>query len=155
VPDAALLLGILLLSGLTVLIVILIGAVLLRTAVVIYNLLAGGADGQSGVPEPRFLKAMGITLNTTLIIGGLSFLVAVAGRTGSLGGELGATERLHVVAFVLFLFSVVVVACTLTVLLPTSFGTALFVTLCYMVMVAVLVGVVTGLGIAFWKTALL
>ena len=152
-PDAGLLLGILLLSGLTVL--VLIGAALLRTAVAIYNLLAGGADGQSGVPEPGILKAMGISLNTTLITGGLSFLVAVAGPTGSLGGESGRGERLAVVAFLLLLFSVVVVAGALTVLLPTTFGKALFVTLCYMVTVAMLVGVVTGLGIAFWRIALL
>jgi hypothetical protein len=154
VRDAGLLLGSLLITGLAILVVTFIGALLLRFAVAIYNLLAGGADSESGVPEPRFLTAMGVALQTAVMIGGLSFLLAFARRAGNLGVEADGEERLAAAAFIFFLLSLVAVAGTLMVVLPTSLGKALFVSLCYMVMVTLLVGVVAGVGFAIWRAGM-
>jgi hypothetical protein len=154
VPDAGTICVLLGLSVVTVLVVTFIGAVFLRAAVAIYNLLAGGATSASGVPEPRFLKAMGITLNTTLVNAGMGLLIGLAIGAGTIDARAGGNERASIAAFLGFLICVVVMAGTLMVMLPTNLGKALFVTLCYMGIVALFVAVVGVLAFVVVGVAL-
>lgn len=62
----------------------LIGAVILRAAIALYNKMAGGPKSPSSVPEPAFGKAMWITFATTLVQLVAGFLVGLV--TGAGGG---------------------------------------------------------------------
>jgi hypothetical protein len=150
VPDAGTICALLGLSVVTVLVVTFIGAVFLRAAVAIYNWLAGGAGPQRGVPTPHFLKAIAISVNTTIVNAGLGFLIGLAMIAGTIDTGPDGEERASIAAFIGFLVCLVVMAGMLMVMLPTNLAKALFVTLCYMGLVALLV-----IGVAVWTFVVL
>ena len=126
-----------------------IGAVILRAAVALYNKLAGGSISSS-VPEPEFGKAMGITFVSSLIQLVVGFVLGLAGAAGAAASQADAKTANIVVQLISFPISLLVMAGLLTAMLPTTFPRALLVTLCYMLVVvfivAVLVGIVFAVG---------
>jgi uncharacterized membrane protein len=122
---------------------LLVGAVILRAACSLYNKLAGP---DKRVSEPGFGKAMGImvvTLIVNVVVGGLLGLLLAGG-----GAAAGADQRsLQLLVNVVSIpVGFLTMAGMLTVMLPTSFGRALLVTLLqYAIMIAI--GIVVGLVI--------
>ena len=133
-----------------------VGAVFLRAGISLYNKLAGGPGSPTSVPEPTFGKAMGITFVTVLVnaVAGfaIGFVFAAAhwhrqrisrGRADSLIPQL-----------ISFPVSLLVMSAMLSAMLPTSFGRAVLVTLCYALIAVLVVGVlvlvvvlVAGMGL--------
>lgn len=133
---------------------LLIGAVILRAACALYNKMAGP---DKRVPEPGFGKAMGImvvALIVNVVAGGVLGLLLAGG-----GAAAGADQRSMQVLVNLISLPLGFLTMTgmSTVMLPTSFGRALFVTLIqYAIMFAIAIivgvvifGVVLALGIGF------
>jgi hypothetical protein len=109
-----------------------IGAICLRAAVALYNWQAGGASSPSSVPELASGKAMWISLDIFLaqiIVG-----VLIAGYSAALGRGVDLVAKLIYVSI-----SFLVMAGILSKRLPTTFGRAISVTLCDM-LVTLLVG---------------
>ncbi|HEY7314406.1 MAG TPA: hypothetical protein VH643_33975 [Gemmataceae bacterium] len=126
----------------------LIGAVFLRAAVALYNKLAGGASSPSSVPEPTFGKAMWITFAISLaqMVLGYSLIAAAAGA----GGQ-GAVV---VAQFISVPVSLLISAEILSAKLPTTFGRAILVTLCDMLLVLIVLGVLVGIAVLVFGVAL-
>jgi hypothetical protein len=128
----------------------LIGAVFLRAAVALYNKMAAGASSASSVPEPAFGKAMGITFVTALVPM-VGFLIGfVIGGGAAAAGARG--QGVDVVAqLISFPVGLLVMAGMLSLMLPTTFGRAILVTLCYMLVVLLgvllVVGVLVGIAV--------
>jgi hypothetical protein len=140
VPEGAALGGLLCALVVGVAVGTLIGAVFLRAAVALYNKIAGGASSPSGVPEPAFGKAMWITFAidiAQIVVGSLIVLCTSESRG----------QGVDVVAqFISFPVSLLIMAAVLSAKLPTTFGRALLVTLCYMLLVLLVVGVLVGIA---------
>jgi hypothetical protein len=125
----------------------LIGAVFLRAAVALYNKMAGGASSPSGVPEPAFRKAMWITFANALaqiMLGALIGLGTDAGPTAPAARRQGVDG---IAQLIFFFVSFLIMACILTEKLPTTFGRAVFVTLCYLLVSLLVGGVLGGLAV--------
>jgi hypothetical protein len=138
-PEAAVLGGMSCAFAITVVIGAIVGAVFLRAAIALYNKMVGGAMSPSGVPEPAFGKAIGITFVTSLVNAVVSFLI---GLITSAGAEVAGRKGVDVVAqLIAFPVSLLIMATMLSALLPTTFGRAILVTLCYMLIVLIVVGV--------------
>jgi hypothetical protein len=118
----------------------LIGAVFLRAAVALYNSMAGGASSPSSVPKPTFGKAMWITFATSLAQMGAGILIGGYGAAEP--GSRGLFAQL-----ISFPVSLLIMAGVLTAKLPTTFGRAILVTLCYMVVVLLVVGILVGIAV--------
>jgi hypothetical protein len=144
----------------------LISAVLLRASIALYNKLAGGASSPSGVPDPTFGKAMWITFATSLAQVVIGFLFDVFTGPGtptrrlleSLAGDMtgGAGERsADLVVQILFLpVSLLIMAVMLSAKLPTTFGRAMLISLCYLLIVVLVVGVIAVIGIVVYGVVL-
>ena len=131
----------------------LIGAVFLRAAVNLYNKMAGGASSPGSVPEPAFGKAMWIIFDSTvmrIVVVGLLICISTTGAGPVVPGAGGKGD--HVVAQLisspvsLLIMSLLIMAAVLSAKLPTTFGRAIVVTFCYM-LVALLVGVLVGIAV--------
>jgi hypothetical protein len=124
----------------------LIGATFLRTAITLYNKMAGGATSPGSVPEPALGKAMWITLAifmVQLIAGSLIHLGTSPGTAGA------GRKRVDVVAqLVSFPIGLLTMAAVLSAKLPTTFGRAILVALCYMLVVLVVACVLAVIAIA-------
>jgi hypothetical protein len=128
----------------------LIGAIILRAAVSLYNKIFGGSS-LSGVPEPDFGKAMGITFLTTLIQLVVRFLLGIAGSAVAQGaGPNGKIVALGT-SLLAIPVSFLVMAGLIAAMLPTTFPRALLVALFYMIIgiliVAVLVVALIAAGV--------
>ena len=144
----------------------LISAFFLRAAIALYNKMAGGASSPSSVPEPTFGKAMWITFATSLAHVGVGILFDMFTAPGtplrrlleSLVGEVagGAGEkRVDVVVQLMFLpASLLIMAAMLSAKLPTTFGRAILLTLCYMLVVVLFVGVLAVIALVVFGVAL-
>jgi hypothetical protein len=132
----------------------LIGAVFLYAAVALYNKLAGGASSPDSVPQPTLGKAMWIILAILLaqvIVGSLLGLCMDVGPTAPRARGLGVDGIAELISFpVSFLIMVGV----LSAKLPTTFGRAIVVTLCYMLIVLLVVGVLVGIAVLAFGVAL-
>jgi hypothetical protein len=127
-----------------------IGAVLLRAAISLYNKVAGGAGSPRGVREPAFGEAMGVTFATCLVnacvgvvLGLVREAVTAAAGPGARGGVNVLTQPAPVAV------SLLVMAGLLSAVLPTTFGRALLVVLCYTLIVLVIGGAFVLLGVLF------
>jgi hypothetical protein len=156
--------GLLCVMVFAILIGTLIGAVFLRAAIAMYNAMAGGRKSLSSVPEPDFGKAMGITFVTMLVNAvvsfGIGFVIGTGAQEIGQGGRepdlvaaaqaTGQARRgLDLVASAIsFPISLLVMAAMLSGMLPTTFGRAILVTLCYMLIVLLVVGVVFAFFLA-------
>ncbi len=135
----------------------LIGAVFLRAAVALYNKLAGGASSPSSVPEPTFGKAMWITFAASVaqfVVGSLISLATGGGATAAGGRGQGV----DVVAQLIVSF--LIMAGVLSARLPTTFGRAILVTLCDMLLVLLVVllvllvvGALVGIAVLLFGVA--
>jgi hypothetical protein len=102
----------------------LIGTVLLRAAIALYNKMVGGSASPRSIPEPSFGQAMGIAL-LTCSINAVGFVVG-------LGASWACYDHGGVVVFaqvISLLISVLILVRMLTIRLPTSLRRALGVTL--------------------------
>jgi hypothetical protein len=118
-----------------------IGAIILRSAIGLYNFLAG----KDRVPTPGMYNAMVITFTTSLINMMVTVMIARAGAAGA-GFE---DKDLSLVNQVISLpVTFVLMAGMLSWLLPTTIGRAFLVTLCHAIIVFVLV----TLGVAVYMT---
>jgi hypothetical protein len=125
----------------------LIGAVFLRAAVALHNKITGEASSPSSVPEPAFGKAMRIIFDISLaqIIAGY-----VIGVTAGTWGQ-----RAEVVAGVIFFaVSLLVMVEMLSTRLPTTLGCACHVTVCYLVVELLVVGVLVGMAAFVFAVAM-
>lgn len=118
----------------------LIGAVFLRGGIALYNKFAGGEKSESGVSEPPFGRAMWIMFITSLVQAAVSFVIGLI--IGGAGAARGASERQAAMTAQLIAFPVglVVMSGMLSSLLPTTFGRALMVSLCYLLIVILVFG---------------
>ena len=139
--------------GIGVAVETLIEAVCLRAGVALYNKLAGGASSTSSVPEPAFGKAMWIIFATSLAQMVVGLLTGFS--TGVGAGPPGAGEKgVDVVALVSFLVGLLIMAAVLSAKLPTTFGNAILVTFCYILVVLLVVGVLVGIPVFVLGVAL-
>lgn len=132
----------------------LIGAVCLRAAIALYNKMAGGASSPSSVPEPAFGKAMWIIFAISLaqfVLGSLIVLCTGAAATGP-----GAREQAFngVVQLISIPVSLLIMAGLLSARLPTTFGRAFLVTLCYVLVELLVGGVLVGIAVLVFAVAL-
>jgi hypothetical protein len=116
------------------------GAVILRAGCSSYNKLLGGKGSPRAVPEPDFLKAIGITL-ANYLLGGLAGLAL---RTFEFIGDFNAFAAG-------LLLGILIMSALITLCLPTTFMRALLVSIVVQV-VATAVGLVVGamIALAFW-----
>ena len=145
-PEGATL-GVLLCAALAVGLAIgtLIGAIFLRAAVALYNKMVGGASSPRGVPEPAFGKAMWIILATfmgQIIVG---WLIAASINPGPVVGAGG--KGVDVVALISFPVGLLIMAAVLSSKLPTTFGRAILVTLCYLLVELLVVAILVGIAV--------
>jgi hypothetical protein len=118
----------------------LIGAIILRAAIGLYNALVGGGDSPSAVPKPPLGRAIFITfvfmvanLFVSAFVGAIIGSAAAAAGTG----QGGANFTAQIISLPM---SLLVMAGMLTALLPTTFGRGLLVVLIYMLISAVIMG---------------
>jgi hypothetical protein len=124
----------------------LIGAVILRAAVALYNKLAGVASSPYSVPKPALGKAMTITFAISLVQ-----MVAGLLITGLFRGN-GAVDV--VAQLISFPVSLLIMVEMLSTRLPTTLGRAFLVTLCYMLVVLLVVSVLVGIAVLVFDVAL-
>jgi hypothetical protein len=136
----------------------LIGAVFLRAAVALYNKLVGGASSPSSVPEPAFGKAMWIIFAISLaqFIAGLVInLVMDAGPTSAAARRQGADEVAPLISLLISLpVNFLIMAGILSAKLPTTPGRAILVSLCYLFVALLVVGVLVGIAVLVFVIAL-
>jgi len=127
----------------------LIGAVILRAAILLYNAMAGGPDSRSSVPEPLFGKAMGIIFVTMLVNAAVNFVMGMATDPGVPVARARANKVDVVAQLASFVVSLLVLAGMLSAMLPTTIGRAIIVTFFYMVICVLVVVVITVALMAF------
>jgi hypothetical protein len=120
-----------------------VGAVILRAAVSLFNKLAGGANSPHRVPEPNFGKAMLITFVTILANQSIGIGLLLATGLGALA--MGANVRSAWIATQLISTPVgmLVMSAMLARMLPTTFPRAILVMLC-IVLVWIFVAAAVG-----------
>ena len=125
----------------------LIGAVILRAAVALCNKLEGGDLSPRSVPEPAFGKAMWITFATSLaqmVVGSFIVLGTGGGATAAGARGQGVDEVAQLISFPV---SLLIMAEMLSTRLPTTFGGAILVTLCYVLVSLLVAGVLVGIAV--------
>lgn len=121
----------------------LIGAIILRAAVALYNSIVGRSS-LSTVPEPAFGKAMGITFLTSLIQLVVRFVLTLAGGAAAQGSRTDGGLIALGVGLLAIPVSFLVMAGLLAAMLPTTFPRASLVTLFYFLIAILVVAVVVG-----------
>jgi hypothetical protein len=131
----------------------LIGAVFLRAAVVLYNNLAGGASSPSSVPEPTFGKAMWISF--AICVAQMVVGLFIGGVTGTEATAAGASAKGVDVALLISIpVSLLIQAAILSEKLPTTFARAILVTLCDLLIVLLVVGVLVVIAVLVFGVVL-
>lgn len=118
----------------------LVGAVLLRAGISLFNSLAGARhDPERQVPEPDTGKAMGIVFATMLVQIGIQIALQLAGVRLEV-----PNPAMQPIADMLISFPVgmIVMAFMLQFMLPTTFVRGLLVSLCYMVVAIAVAAVI-------------
>jgi hypothetical protein len=124
-----------------------IGAVVLRAAIRLYNTITGVTHSTSAVPEPDFANAIAMALLSTVATVFTAYMVALAdenaaGTAEARGSGINLTAQLTTLPI-----SVLAMTVILCVMLPTTLLRAFVVTLGYLLIAATIVG---GIGaIAF------
>jgi hypothetical protein len=139
----------------------LIGAVCLRAAIALYNMvaalnnrMAGSASSASSVPQPAFRKAMWISFS--ICVAQLLVGLFVGGVTGTGTTPPGTREKEfnYVVQLLSFPISLLIMTAILAAKLPTTFGRAILVTLCDTLIVLLVLGVVVAIAVVVFGVAL-
>jgi hypothetical protein len=128
----------------------LLGAVFLRAAIALYNMQAGGASSPTSVPEPGMGKAIGITFFTSVVQMVVGFLLDLLTSPGArlrraLGQKVDLVEEL-----LPFAVALIVMAAMLSASLPTTFGRAIVVILCYTLIVILVAGPIVVIAIVLF-----
>jgi hypothetical protein len=128
----------------------LIGAVFLRAAVALSNKMAGGALSSSRVPRPTFGKALWISLGSSLAQMVVGLLVGGVGDSGVT--VVGSREKEFDVVRQLMslMLSLLIMAAIISAKLPTTFSRAILVTLCYVLIVILVVGPFVALAVVLF-----
>lgn len=116
-------------------------ALILRWGVLFHNICVGGAETSSGVPVPTWGWALLISLVHLLASSGANLVITRAmeiERSAADPPELANVLAALVIALTV---EVLILVVLLTLMLPTSFGRAILVTLCC-VLITIPVGVV-------------
>jgi hypothetical protein len=123
-----------------------IGAVCLRAAIALYNKMAGVASSPCSVPEPALGKAMRITfaISVMQMIFGLIIISLFRGDGAAAAGARGRSFDV-VARLMYFPVSLLIMVEMLSTRLPTTLGRSCFVTLCYMLVVLFVGGVLVGI----------
>jgi hypothetical protein len=132
----------------------LVCALCLRVAIRLYNRLAGGASSPSSVPEPTLGKAMWITfaIFVAQVIVGMLVIGPVGGDGAMTAGARGSDVVTQVISIpVSFLIAVGI----LSAKLPTTFGRAILVSLCDMLVSLLVSGVLVGIAVVVLGVALI
>ena len=118
----------------------------LRAACSLYNKLVGGPSTPTSVPEPSFGQAMGIIFVAWLVNLAVGFVLGMifAGGAAAVGADRTQLMIAQVISIPIGFF---VLAGMVTVMLPTTFGRAVLVSLLYL-LVAVVVGLIIGIVVA-------
>ena len=125
-----------------------IGAVLLRAAITFYNKMAGGASSPGSVPEPAFGKAMWIIFGSTvfqMVVGGL--VIGISTDAGPVASGAGGKGVDFVAQLLSFPVGLLIMAGVLSAKLPTTFGRAILVALCYLLVALLVVGALVGIAV--------
>jgi hypothetical protein len=124
----------------------LIGAFILRAAVSLFNKMSGGPYKPTSVPEPSLGKAMLIIFATSVV--NAVMLFAVTSTTPPPDAVGLRPSGVQLTAYLIISpISLLILASMLTATLPTSFGRALLITLCYIV-IAILLALTIAAAIA-------
>jgi hypothetical protein len=143
----------------------LLGAVFLRWAVALYNKIAllnnmmAGVDlSASSVPKPAFGKAMWITFETSVwqMVAGLLIFGLFRGDGTTVAEARGRVVD-GVAQLLLVPVSLLIQVGVLSAKLPTTFGRAILLTLCDLLLVLLVVSVLVAIavlvfGVALWGT---
>ncbi|MBL8848499.1 MAG: hypothetical protein JNG89_02400 [Planctomycetaceae bacterium] len=151
--DNVSLVAVLIVAAIGIPIVLLLGAVLIRAAVQLYNRFVGGSESPRAVAVPSLQKAMGIAL--LIAVGNLAISMGVEQVVSLTGAEWLATTELAtdgpslVVEFVpSFILEFIMMAVVLAYLLPTRFSRALGVSACHTGICIAVAAVAIGAGLA-------
>ena len=130
-----------------------IGAVFLRAAIALYNKLAGGDSSASSVPRPTFGQAMWISYATCVAQMMVGFFIG--GLTGTRAPVPRADEEGVNVDGLLIsvLIGLLIQAVILCEKLPTTFGRAILVTLCDLLIVIRVAGVIAAIAVVVFALA--
>src|SRR5262249_40244727 len=109
---------------------ILIGAVLLRGAIALYNIMAGVRGTSFSVPEPSFINSLAIILVTTTVNLAIGYFV-IGEQVAAAARALQVSQAELVLRSFLLPFCLMVTAAMLAAFTPTNFGKAVFVSFCY------------------------
>jgi hypothetical protein len=131
----------------------LIGAICLRAAIGLYNKLAGGASSPSSVPEPTLGKAMWITFAIFVahVILGMLIIGPIGGDGAMTAGARGSDVVTQLISIPISFF---ITAGILSAKLPTTFGRAILVTLCDILVGLLVGGVLAGIAVLAFGVAL-
>ena len=125
----------------------LLGAVFLRAAVALYNKMAGGASSPGSVPEPAFGKAMWIIFGSTvfqMVVGGL--VIGISTDAGPVASGAGGKGVDFVAQLLSFPVGLLIMAAVLSAKLPTTFGRAIIVSLYYVLLELLVVGILVAIA---------
>src|SRR5262249_55801941 len=125
----------------------LLGAVFLRAGVALYNWQTGGASSPSSVPKPAFGKAMWISFDICvpqLVVGLFIGALTGTGATVPRANEKGVDVVGLLIPVLIGLFIQVAIV---SAKLPTTFGRAILVTLCDLLIVMLVAGVIAAIAI--------
>jgi hypothetical protein len=153
-PEGAALAGLLCALAIGLAIGTLLGAVFLRAAVALHNKMAGGASSPSRVAEPTVRKAMRITFDiwlAQLVLGVVIGCVTGTGPTATGAGKKGGDVVLLLISIPV---SLLITSAMLSERLPTTFGRAILVTLCDMLLVLLVVGVLVAIAVVLFSVVL-
>ena len=123
-----------------VLIATLIGAIILRAAVSAFNKLS---QPENQVPEPDFGKAMLMAFVAAIVNGVVGFGIGIVFGTALAAANAPPMQVQLIVQAISLPISLLVLAGTITLLLPTSFGRALLISLLYLA-IGIAVAIVIG-----------
>ena len=127
----------------------LLGAVFLRAGVALYNWQTGGASSPTSVPKPAFGKAMWISFDICVAQLVVGLFIGVLTGTGTRATVLRPDEKgVDVVGLLIpVLIGLFIQVGILCAKLPTTFGRAIVVTLCDLLIVRLVAGVIAAIAV--------
>jgi hypothetical protein len=118
-----------------------VGAVFLRAGISFYNKFANELDSTRRVPEPTFGRAMGITFVSAFVNAVVGFVVGLALANPTAAQDAAAKRWDALVPQLAAVpISLLVLSALLSAMLPTTFGRAVLVVFCYVLMVIFVAG---------------
>jgi hypothetical protein len=149
-PEGAALAGLLWALGIGLAIGTLIEAIFLRAAVALHNKMAGDGSSPSRVPEPALGKAMRITFDIWLAQLVLGVVIGCVTGTGPTATGAGKKDGDFVLLLIAIPVRLLITTAILSERLPTTYGRAFHVTVCDMVLVVLVVGVIVAIAVVLF-----